>query len=38
VTVPGNGIDSTILLLGIAIVSIPLLIVMALVATVLTRR
>jgi len=38
VAVSGSGLDSTILLIGIAAVSIPLLIVMALLATVLTRR
>jgi hypothetical protein len=33
-----SGLDSTLVLIAIAVLSIPLLIVMALVATVLTRR
>jgi hypothetical protein len=33
-----TGLDSTVLLVGLGLVSIPLLIVMALLATVLTRR
>jgi hypothetical protein len=34
----GGGLDSTLVLVAIAVISIPLLLVMALVATVLTRR
>jgi hypothetical protein len=33
-----GGLDSTLVLVAIAVISIPLLLVMALVATVLTRR
>ena len=36
--VSSGGIDSTLVLIAVAVISIPLLLVMALVATVLTRR
>jgi 7-cyano-7-deazaguanine synthase in queuosine biosynthesis len=38
VAVSSGGIDSTLVLIAVAVISIPLLLVMALVATVLTRR
>jgi len=36
--VASDGLDSTLVLIAIAVLAIPLLVVMALVATVLTRR